>query len=210
MGLSDYQALVPGANRQKPRFAAVLSALLQPLVDVQTALAGMPRAYDLDAADGVQLDAVGQWIGQAREIATPLEVYLTLDTIGLGLDQGVLFGRFSPATGVTTLPDSTYRTLLRAKIAANHWDGSVPSAYALLEQVFPWHEIAIQDHGNMSMTVALIGDRPDAPTLALFLGGYLSVKPAGVTLNLLYSPGPVFGLDVDNSRIGGLNHGYLA
>lgn len=206
---TPYLNLIPSANRQKPRFIATVSATAQPLADGKQLLAELPGKLDLDAAEGDQLDILGEWIGQPREIGIPLAVYLSLDTAGLGLDQGILFGPHSPLDGVTTLPDATYRTLLRAKIAANHWDGTIEHAYTLLESVFPGNLILIQDHGDMSMTVALIGPRPDAPTLALFEGGYLSVKPGGVRLNLTYIPGPAFGLDLDNARIGGLDHGYL-
>ena len=66
----------------------VVATLCQPFVDEQSVLNSLPGKYDLDSAVGVQLDAVGEWVGISRELAVPLSnVYFSLDIAGLGLDQ---------------------------------------------------------------------------------------------------------------------------
>jgi hypothetical protein len=154
------------------------------------------------AAVGVQLDAVGLWVGQSRSLAMPLtDVYFTFDTEGLGFDQGAWQGPYDPATGLVSLADDAYRTLLRAKIAANHWDGGIPDAYAVWGIVFAGTglSIAIQDYENMSMGFALMDAAPDAVTLALLTGGYLDLRPAGVRLLWYATPSvadaPLFAFD---------------
>ncbi|MGC7970039.1 DUF2612 domain-containing protein, partial [Salmonella enterica] len=72
----------------------------------------LPFDFDLDQAIGVQLDAVGEWVGISRNITVPLAgVYFSFDIAGLGFDQGVWKGPFDPDTGLTTLDDDTYRLL---------------------------------------------------------------------------------------------------
>jgi hypothetical protein len=62
------------------------------------------------------------------------------------------------------------------------------------------------------MALALTGPVPDAVTLALFTGGYLDIKPAGVRINDYFTPvvpnTPYFGYGVENSNISGWGVGY--
>ena len=64
------------------------------------------------------------------------------------------------------------------------------------------------------MGFALVGPTPDAVTLALFKGGYLNLIPAGVGVAYYFEPSlpdvPLFGLDVENSAIAGLDVGAIA
>ena len=135
--LTDYTDLVTSEHSDKPRFMATLSAVAQCFVDLQNGLIDIPDEFDLDNAVGVQLDAVGLWVGISRKVNTPLAgVYFSFDTAGLGFDQGVWQGPFDPTTGVTSLDDDTYRLLLRAKIGANHWDGTLGTSAAILNAIF--------------------------------------------------------------------------
>lgn len=135
--LTDYTDLVTSEHSDKPRFMATLSAVAQCFVDLQNGLIDIPDEFDLDNAVGVQLDAVGLWVGISRKVNTPLAgVYFSFDTSGLGFDQGVWQGPFDPTTGVTSLDDDTYRLLLRAKIGANHWDGTLGTSAAILNAIF--------------------------------------------------------------------------
>ncbi len=135
--LSDYTALVTTEHRDKPRFMATLGALVQPLVDQMNVLQSMPGKFDLDNAVGVQLDDVGLWVGVSRKIRTPLTgIYFSFDVAGLGFDQGIWKGPFDPDTGLTVLDDDTYRLVIRAKIGANHWDGTLASSAAILNSIF--------------------------------------------------------------------------
>lgn len=200
--------------QSKPNFMNTLAADVQPLADLLTQISLIPSLLDLDAAVGQQLDLVGQWIGITRFINTPLTgVYFAFDTTGVGFDQGTWFGPYNPVTGVTRLSDDAYRLLLRAKIAANHWNGTVPAAYAAWEELFPStaFTVLVQDTGGMSMLYALLGSIPDAVTTALFTGGYLGLKPSGVKLDAYMLPSipnvPYFGFDAQNSAVAGFDTG---
>lgn len=206
--------LVTSEHASKPNYMAMLAATFQPLADIIAVLGTIPSKYDVDVAVGAQLDTDGQWVGISREIAIPLTgVFFSWQTPGLGWSQG----NWTP--GITTselisLPDPQYRTLLLAKIVANHWNGSIPGAYEVFDAVFAGtgFGVLIQDLQHMHMVMALTGPVPDAVTLALFTGGYFNLKPAGVQIDKYYTPAvpnvPYFGFAVENDNIAGWGVGY--
>ena len=117
--LSYYLALVPGPNEDQPNMTATLSAVIAPLVNSGLVVESFPGLYDVDVAAGEQEDTTGLWVGVTRNITTPLtNVYFTLDTAGLGLDQGSLQGPLDPSTGVVVLPDATYQEAIIAAATA--------------------------------------------------------------------------------------------
>lgn len=135
--VEKYLDLITAFHRGKPKFSAMVDAVSRCFVGAQDSYGRMVPAYDLDDAVGVQLDAVGEWVGISRNVRTPLEgVYFSLDSAGLGFEQGVWQGPFDPDTGITSLDDETYRVLIRAKIGANHWDGTLESSAAILNSIF--------------------------------------------------------------------------
>jgi hypothetical protein len=212
--ITDYTSLITSEHADKPNFMAMVSLLAQWAVDRRNLLASIPGLYDIDTAVGQQLDRVGEWVGISRNLSLPLTgVYFSFDTAGLGFDQGTWQGPFDPTTGLVALPDDQYRILLYATIAANNWDGTVPGAYVAWSTVFAplGYSILIADNQNMTMDVVLVGPAPDAVTLALFTGGYLNLRPAGVGISNYYLPTvpdtPVFGFDAENSGISGFDVG---
>lgn len=215
--LQDYLNLVTSAYQDKPDFIAALTAVLQPLVDQQALLATIPGLYDLDVAVGEQLDVVGVWVGRSRALREPLQnVYFSFDDALLGFDAGVWQGPYDPVSGLVNLPDDPYRNLLKAVIAANHWDGTIPSAYANWQQVFAGtgYVILIVDNEDMSMDIGVVGAVLDPITLALLRAGFLDLRPDGVLINFYFVPSvvgaPIFGFDISTPMIAGFDTGAWA
>jgi hypothetical protein len=213
--LASYLALITSKHQNKPKYAATLTAILQPFVETQTLLLSMPLKYDLDTAEGVQLDAVGLWIGLSRYVASELpNTYFSFDDADLGFDLGNWKGRFDPSGGVVRLDDFNYRLLLRAKIAANNWDGTMQGAFDGLTQVFAamGATVVIEDNQDMTMTIAITGALPTAVIRAILAEGYLPFKPEGVRVNYLVPSiaGPLFAFDVDSAELAGFDSGVWA
>jgi len=212
MTLDEYKKLITNEHADRPLYMAMVVAGLSPLVKLQDLLSSLPAEFDIDLAVGKQLDAVGEWIGRSRNVAIPLVgVYFSWDDASVGWGLGSWKGEFDPASGLTRLPDDAYRVLLKAKIAANNWDGSIPGAYAVWQQAFGNDsQIVIQDNQDMSMTVAIFGLPLDAVTFALLTGGYIPLKPEGVRINsynIAPDNGPLFAWGVENDILKGWGEG---
>lgn len=212
MTLTEYLNLVPSANREQPKFIATLSIGLKVQVRIQELLESMIPLFDVDTAIGDQLDIIGEWVGVSRNVAIPISgVYFTWDgDYTVGWDYGSWQPSSAP-TSITVLPDDAYRTLIRAKIAANHWDGTTDGAYAIWEALFPTITILIQDNQNMTYDLALVGGIIDSLTLALLTGGYISLKPEGVRISNYFvsiDDNPAFAWDLDSALLKGWDEGY--
>jgi hypothetical protein len=205
--LKDYLDLITSEFRDQPNFIATLTANLDILLRIQDVLSEMIPDFDVDVAVGAQLDIIGKWVGITRNVAIPITgVYFAWDS---DATVGWEYGTWQPSdapVNVTTLPDDAYRTLIKAKIAANSWDGTTDGAYAIWDQVFKTTTILIQDNQDMSYALAVVGGVIDSLTLALITGGYIPLKPEGVRVNIYYvsvDSGPVFGWDVESDLLGG-------
>jgi hypothetical protein len=216
-----YLALITSEHNQQPNYMAMVAALVQPLNDVGELEQHFYQYYDLDLAEGAQLDAIGEWVGRTRYLPVPISGYFSLDAEGLGLDEAPWQRPFDPVTGLVALDDDSYRILLRSVILANHWDGTIPGAYAAYQQLFAGtgYTFAIQDFGDSSMGFVLLSKTPpDTITQGLFQEGELDLKPAGIELwHILPSqypagPGgtPLFGLDSATGSVAGLDLGAWA
>lgn len=214
--IDDYLALVPSANAGQPNFMAMVRALVEPFVDIQNALAGLPDDFDIDEAVGPQLDAVGVRVGLSRDLTVPITgVYFALDTAGVGLDQGVILGPFDPIDGLISIDDETYRMFLRIKILANSWDGSFGELQTILGAIAGSGTfIFAQDNFDMSYTIGVSGIIPSALFVALLRQTNTWLRPMTISVNLILvtsvSGAPIFGLDVENEYVAGLDVGTWA
>jgi len=182
---ADYLALLTSAHRNRPDFRASVDASVDPFVGVRDVLFGLLQEFDLDSALGVQLDAVGRWIGLSRRVAIPLDAFFfSWDALPeTGWDAGIWSGGGVGPSDVFDLPDDLYRAVLRAKIRANNWRGDIPGAYEIAISAFPALDggnILIEDHQDMSMTVRIQEASIVPIEAAIITEGYLPLKPAGV------------------------------
>lgn len=208
--LSDYTQLIPGQNSDKPRFMAWVAANLQPFVDSQAISLSMHTAFNLDDAVGVQLDIIGQQLGQGRVVD------------------------FTPEGGVSpTLNDDMYRLVLKARVLLNGWKGTRQEVYDYWQRVFPQYGIQIVDGQDMTMNYVLYGLPLDPSALMpftwgasglgwgqgywtlfgggllreLFRNGYLTPEPAGVAVTYSFSDSAVFAWNQDNDYLKGWSEG---
>lgn len=214
MDLTDYTNLVTSQFADKPKYMAFLGTLLQPLVDGNNAISALPSMLDIDTALGEQLDFLGQWIGLSRTLRVPITgVFFSLDTPGLGFDEGVIDGPGNSTAGLISMDDETYRQMLYLEIAANNWDGTLAGAEKILQAAFamvPGTNIFIEDNFDMTITIGVTGTLPSALFQALLTGGYFNVRGAAVDIaGILIGPGPFFGLDIENYNIAGFDVGII-
>ncbi len=211
-----YVALITSEHQDKPNFVATVRALTAGFADIGALCNTYPQIYSLDLAVGEQLDVVGVWIGLSRTLSIPLTgVYFSWDdTALLGWESGSWQSTTDSPTGLITLPDDAYRSLLRAKIAANNWDGTIPGAIAVYLAIFGGAEtVIIQDNQDMTYNLGFVGNPLSAINQALLLSGYIPLKPSGVRIVSIDVPvavGPLFAWDAVSTVLDGWGVGQWA
>ena len=200
--IDDYVNLSTSLYKTKPKYKAWLETLLTPFHDCATLLSNMYSYFDLDSATGVQLDYLGQLIGQTRIVTGSVT---TIDEIVADIDAIQDWDTLDTPTG--PLDDDTYRFLLKAKVIMNTWDGTIPSLYQKWESIFSGTIINIYDNQDMSMTITLGGNITNIKRW-LIVNGYIVPRPAGVRVNYYFGPLPIFGYGLDNTIISGYNKGH--
>lgn len=220
--MSKYTDRITNYHRGKPLFVEHVDLSTRPLSDVSSAMYGLISAFDIDDAVGIQLDALGEWIGRSRIVSQPIAgVYFSFDTDGLGWDQGVWQGPYDPDAGYTSLSDETYRIILKAKIAINNWNGQNDSLPPILEAALEGSGLKMQIVDNQDMTIAVwVFPETDISLVSRELisaikQGYLTVKAAGVWAGDVQTPSILtpsvgskfFGFDIDNDYIAGFDDG---
>lgn len=220
--MSKYTDLITNYHSQKPLFVDHIDLITRPLSDVAGAMTALITEFDIDEAIGVQLDILGKWIGRTRVVSQPISgIYFSFDTDGLGFDQGVWQGPYDPDAGFTNLSDETYRIILKAKIAINHWNGTNETLPEILETALAGSGLTMQIVDNQDMTISVwVFPETDISSVSLELiaairQGYLTVKAAGVWAGDIQTPSvetpsvgnKFFGFDIDNDYIAGFDSG---
>jgi hypothetical protein len=222
--VSYYLSKVPPLHSNKPLFNAELALLLQPLIDAATLVSQLPTYYfDIDTAVGVQLDAVGARVGRTRAVPLPLQnVFFAFDDPLRGADQSIWYDEdINPGVTYSFMDDDAFRRVLKAVAISNEWDGSVPVAKTVIDTfMLPGTGTFtfVEDKGfavasgtalEMQMVVGISGVIPNIVDVEVLSQDILGIKPATVTVTYLVTSvngEPIFGLDVDNDYVGGLDH----
>ena len=74
----DYMTLFPGYIRDKPRFAALASAVLQQVYDLMALVPSLASGFSVGRAVGVQLDALGASVEIPRQSGWNDETYRSI------------------------------------------------------------------------------------------------------------------------------------
>ena len=177
--LDNYLKLITSQHRDKPKYMAMVTALLRPGDDIFALAATMDDEFDVMLATGIQEDIVGILVGANR----------MLD--------------FQPDKGLSPILDNAaYRILLQAKIAQNMWKGGIMDLRDLWTTLFG-EGIIIQDNQDMTIDVVVIGSSFDQIVRNMIQKGMIVPKPQSVKLTTYFSDQQVFGYDMETDTIRG-------
>lgn len=211
--IDEYLNRLSRSHKRRPKFRATVEGVLQPFVDDQNFIERYTEFFDLDVAIGKQLDVDGEHINLARNISVPLrDPWFRWGDATRGWGLGMWKEPFDTGSFLDALDDETYRRLLRARIAANHWDGTASQAKEILSSFFNEtdYNLIVEDRQAMSVIYALSGILPSVLMLEIFGGEYLPLKVSGVSTYHLVTTvdgEPIFGWGIDNDVIGGWGAG---
>lgn len=158
MAIDQYLNLITSEHRLQPKFTRWLSAALNKVDDGRMMTNSVPQSFDVNTAVGTQLDLIGLCVGIERDVRVPL------------------------SSGSSILDDDHYRTMIRAKIARNSWDGTTNQIYDLWSLIFPGSGIRIVDNQDMTMDVRITG-MTDVTSTELVKAGFVIPKPMGVLIS---------------------------
>jgi len=216
--LQNYLSLITSQYQNNPKYIAWVQTLLQPFADMQDVIDSITYYYDLNTAIGNQLDVIGQWVGISRNLQEPLVgVYCTADVAGLGADTSIVYNPNTDSLdGLVKLSDSLYLLLLKAKIAFNNWNGTIPEAITAMNAIVGQfgYSFEIIDNQNETMSAGLIGGTGVPPVFLqqMLKNGLFNFRPAGVQLHYFWqsTSAPILAADVNNSYFAGADVGAVA
>jgi len=181
-----YLNLLTHQYRLSPKLNALLYVLARKFDDVSECLVSMDLVFDLDVAEGAQLDALGTIVNVSRTVP------------------------FQPSNNVNPiLDDDTYRILIKATIANNQWDGTIDGLYALWSELFPTGTIVVEDQQNMTANILMTGSFTSI-IQDLITHGMIVPRPEGVLYNYEFGELPFFGFDLNNGFVAGFDLGHFA
>jgi hypothetical protein len=142
--------------------------------------------WNVDTAVGYGLDIWGQIVGVSRIVQLPIvSTFFGFEEARswVGFGQGPFYSGESISNSYS-LSDDAYRLLIKAKAAANIWDGSIQGLNQILLDLFPGlGNCYVTDGGNLTMTYTF--DFPlTSVQLAIVSSGVLP-RPSGVSVSIV-------------------------
>ena len=181
-------------------FDRYLQILLINNTELQGVIKDLMQKRSIDTAEGVQLDLIGEIVGQKRElIDTALLKYFAFDgypdaqTYG-DLDDtsigGVFYSLGDPLAGNTLLNDDQYRLFIKAKIIKNSTNATPNQFIEFMQFVFGVDINLVVAEGNAEFTLMMGRELTSFEKVLLnytsYSSGYPSrfvPKPIGVRVN---------------------------
>lgn len=153
---------------EKPKAYAMIKALVTPVFIDQLPI-DVQNAFNIEDAEGVQLDTLGDYVGVSRNGYT--------------------------LSGPVSLSDTDYRILMKMVIIKNSSGSSLATIQSLLAAAFPGF-IYVSDSQSMSLNYTIIETLGTPDLLEILVtGGYLPA-PMGVQVSATIIPDlefPFFG-----------------
>lgn len=200
---------------ESQKFLAYIRALLASSAELEAIFQKVAEQVDIDLAEGVNLDVIGEIVGISRIIPASVQLAFfgfqdNAAALNFGEEgsQGIgarFYDEGEPYLATSVLNDPEFRLLIRAKIVKNHALGTNEDVIAGLAYLFGGGmaiQVAVEDIGGMAIQVAV--GRP-LTYLEKVLITNLDVlpRPAGVRISqrVTYSTTSYFGFDGQSSAL---------
>lgn len=153
--------------------------------NIEAAAEAVRKSYDLDTAQGEQLDVIGRIVVADRSFLGAVELNPGVFDLTDGSEFGDDSAMFSALTidQDATLSDDLYRLVIRAKIVKNNGDATIENILAGMNFLLPGAEVLrVTDGEDMSFSIEFYGQITNLERYALLNAG-LVPKPQGVRFN---------------------------
>lgn len=175
-------------HSEKTATEAFFKSFYDPLTGAANACDDLSLALVMDQATGDRLDLIASIVGASRDVAEGI----SLPLFGfegyagsLGFGEGRLRSEGEPVGATYTMPDSEFRTVIRAKIALNNARGTAPEIEAAARIAFSAPTVSVRDAGT-AKCVAWVGRIvPDTDPLFRTVPKLLG-RAAGIGLDVVF------------------------
>ena len=197
--MSEYLKLIIKQYYGKPKAMGDISLKASMYEGLAKVLRGIPPLFDIDRAEGVQLDLIG------RIVVLPREVNAVIPRTFFGFDGNeyakgfadrfdttregaVFYDRFEPPFSPQILNDNQYRRFLKAKILTNNATGMLAkkddkiSVQQAIREIFRGNAYVV-DNQDMSADLFVSSAIGDAE-LRLITQLNLIPRPLGIKYNI--------------------------
>lgn len=191
------------------KFLAFIRALLASSVELEGVLQKVAEQVDIDLAEGVNLDVIGEIVGISRIIPASVQLAFfgfqdNAAALNFG-EEGSLgvgarfFDEGEPYLATSVLNDPEFRLLIRAKIVKNHALGTNEDVIAGMAYLFGGGmaiQVAVEDIGGMAIQVA-VGRTLTYLEKVLISNLDILPRPSGVRISqrVTYNTTNYFGFD---------------
>ncbi len=198
--LEEARSRVTEAFKDKPIFVKYLQILIDGKPELQQVFKDLMQLRSLDTATGVNLDNIGEIVGQERTLLN-VDIFEFFGFIGIpnagtfgdanNPNVGAVFYDLNnPRYGNITLTDDVYRLFIRAKIVKNTTRVTPEEIIDFANFIFQTTGSTIQSEGGAAYTL-LIGKELSSFERSLLryinktdnYTSYLVPKPIGVRVN---------------------------
>lgn len=205
--IEEAEGRVTEQFKNKPNFLNLIRLWIDGYSEIQQTLLDIEDIKDIEESSGVQLDNIGNIIGQPRELTDisatgffGFESDPGAQPFGsIGNERGGLYYSLrdpESATGVIGLSDSLYKIFLRSKIVQNNAGGTPEEVIQVVKSIFNPPYVELYEGGTDPDEPAVftlnIGREWNDPDLTVFPGldetqvaTRLIPKPAGVRIEFI-------------------------
>lgn len=200
---------------ESQKFLAYIRALLASSAELEAVLQKIAEQVDIDLAEGVNLDVIGEIVGISRIIPASVQLAFfgfqdNAAALNFGEEGSLGIGaRFydegEPYLATSVLNDPEFRLLIRAKIVKNHALGTNEDVIAGMAYLFSGGmaiQVAVEDVGGMAIQVA-VGRQLTYLEKVLITNLDVLPRPAGVRISqrVTFDTTNYFGFDGQNSAL---------
>jgi hypothetical protein len=187
--IKGYQDLLILQYWDKPKARATIETIIRGLINAGVEIQKIPEYFDIDKAEGKQLDVLGRIIGIRRIVINGIpKLFFGFNgaSVAQGFGMAVFKTNESYAYSPLQLEDYQYRFFIKAKIAKNFFNGAMSGANGLLELLsfIFGDKIYAVDTNNMIIRF-YIRQGIDQTLFRYILEDDLIPKPAGVRIDFV-------------------------
>ena len=201
MANEKYLRLITSEHATKPLYMSYVAAFLDMLNAAENCLLSFNEIFNVfkelpDTLDETnpepgtklstvddQLDKMGALVGVTR--ALPI------------VDENI------PAV----LDNETFQQIIKAKIYADHWDGTIEGLEVIINNTFADLSYELIDGQDMTYTISILNPAASPKDVALLFNGFILPKPSGVKVNYIIFDTALFGWDSDTQFLKGWDEG---